>query len=682
VPCIGGSCGCSGTQLLCGGVCADVQADAKNCGACGKACAASELCENGACKPGTAGCSPGLAACGAACVDTQSSNTHCGTCDNACTGGRSCAGGQCVCGAGQQFCDGACVDTVENENHCGGCGGVCDAGRSCVSGKCECANGLVFCGDTCVDVETSNEHCGACQRACVGGQSCETGACECPAGQTFCGGNCLDVNSSDAHCGGCDKPCALGKACVAGACTGGGGTGEDGCSGLAKNLTVSQVAIYQSVKIPIMNGGTEVAPANRVTDVVAGRETLFRVFVSVGSGFTAREISARLVVVNDGTPSSYYQKKSISKNSTEADQATTFQLYVPKEQIKADTKFYVETVECGTSSGTVASPRYPVGDTEAALGARNTGSLKVKIIPMRVNDLVPDTSATALDVYKNYLLAMYPVSSVELSVGTEYTVSSQTLNWSNTLDALRGRRNAETPGVPADVYYYGLLAPAATFATFCKQSCVTGIGYVSNQASYRVAMGIGWADNPSKETMAHEIGHNHGRNHAPCGGPDGVDPGYPYDEALIGVWGYDYSSKVLVDPTNHTDIMGYCGSKWISDYTYDGILSRIAQVNGNLNQYFAPELIRPWRVLLVDGDGPRWGYPMDEPVPPNGAPEAAEILDAAGNVLTVVDVYRTEVGDLDAASIQVPVPEPEWHAVRVAGYPPLAFGAPISHPTP
>jgi hypothetical protein len=444
---------------------------------------------------------------------------------------------------------------------------------------------------------------------------------------------------------------------------------------------VSQVAVYQTVKIPVMNGGTEVAPANRVTDVVAGRETLFRVFVTVGSGFTAREISARLVVVNDGTPNSYYQKKSISKNSTESDQATTFQLYVPKEQIKADTTFYVETVECGTSSGTVTSPRYPSGDAEAALGARDTGSLKVKFIPIRANNSVPDTSATALEVYKSYLLAMYPVSSVEITVGNELA-ASYPINWNSTLDAVRSRRNSDSPSTPSDVYYYGLLKPVATFNQFCGGGCTTGIGFVSNQASYRAAMGIGWADSASTTTLAHELGHNHGRNHAPCGGPDGVDQGYPYDEALVGVWGYDYREKVLIDPSNHTDIMGYCGSKWISDYTYDGLLTRIAQVNGALNQYVAPELIRPWRVLLVDAHGPRWGYPMDEPVPPNGTPEAAEILDAEGNVLAVVDVYRTEVGDMDAASIQVPVPDPHWHAVRVAGYPPLAFGAPISHPTP
>ncbi len=87
-------------------------------------------------------------------------------------------------------------------------------------------------------------------------------------------------------------------------------------------------------------------------------------------------------------------------------------------------------------------------------------------------------------------------------------------------------------------------------------------------------------------------------------------------------------------------------------------------------------------MLLVDAHGPRWGYPMDEPVPPNGTAEAAEVLDAQGNVLEVIDVYRTEVGDLDGASIQVPVPSPNGTRFASRAIPPLAFGAPISHPTP
>ncbi len=71
--------------------------------------------------------------------------------------------------------------------------------------------------------------------------------------------------------------------------------------------------------------------------------------------------------------------------------------------------------------------------------------------------------------------------------------------------------------------------------------------------------------------------------------PRGRGSGLPYDDALIGVWGYDYTTKLLVNPSNHTDIMGYCGSKWISDYTYDGLLDRVVQVNGVLNQFYSPE---------------------------------------------------------------------------------------------
>lgn len=445
---------------------------------------------------------------------------------------------------------------------------------------------------------------------------------------------------------------------------------------------MTQVAVYQSVKIPVMEGGAGIAPANRVTDVVAGRETLFRVFVNVGAGFTAREVSARLVLINDGKPSSYYQKKVISKNSTDADPATTFQVHVPKEEIKPDTKFYVETVGCGANpvSGTVARPRYPEGDAEAELGARELGTLKVTIVPIRANNSVPDTSETALETYRKYLLAMYPVSDVTFSVASELTVSYP-LDWTATLDAVRARRNSDMPRTPADVYYYGLVKPVASFNQFCGSGCTTGIGFVSNQASYRASLGVGWADDVSIQTMAHELGHNHGRNHAPCGnGISGVDANYPYNGALLGTWGYDHRNKTLIDPTNNTDIMGYCRNKWISDYTYDGILNRIAQVNSALHQHAAPEHLRQWRVLLVDSRGPRWGFPMDEPEPAHGTPEVAEVLDQSGQVIELIEVYRTEVGDSDAASIQVPLPEPGWHAIRVAGYPPVAFGAPVTRP--
>jgi hypothetical protein len=245
------------------------------------------------------------------------------------------------------------------------------------------------------------------------------------------------------------------------------------------------------------------------------------------------------------------------------------------------------------------------------------------------------------------------------------------------LDQVRAKRQSDAPS--ADIYYYGLLKPAATLREYCGGGCTAGIGYVpgsATAAAQRAALGLAFSDAVSAETMAHEVGHNHGRNHAPCvqgGTISGVDGSYPYSGGAIGVYGWDPRTAKLI-PTDRTDIMGYCNTKWISDYTYEGILKRVATVNGAPSSVYVPsELVHPWRVLLLDGRGARWGIPIDEPMGPAGTGEMAEILDAAGQVIQVTPVYRTEISDIGAFSFEVPVPEPGWHSVRVAGGPPLAF---------
>jgi hypothetical protein len=79
--------------------------------------------------------------------------------------------------------------------------------------------------------------------------------------------------------------------------------------------------------------------------------------------------------------------------------------------------------------------------------------------------------------------------------------------------------------------------------------------------------------------MAHEIGHTHGREHAPCG-TSSFDEDYPYANGTIGVRGFDRRTSTFIEPTSN-DILGFCGNQWISDYTYDGLLERVAFVNGN-----------------------------------------------------------------------------------------------------
>lgn len=469
--------------------------------------------------------------------------------------------------------------------------------------------------------------------------------------------------------------CSLGQACAAGVCGGGGALRDDGCMGLAANLTISQVAVYQTVKIPIMQNGNEVQAAARNTDVVTGRAALFRVSSTVSSGWTARELSARVFIQNADTVEVFHAKATVSGSSQEADLATTFQVNVPKGKLTPNSRYAIEVVECGaTTAGTTQGARFPASDG-ILLGARATGPLKIRMIPMQANSMVPDTSEAGLLIYKTLIEALFPVDQVQFTVGDVLAISNAT-DWSGNLDRLRQRRQMDAPA--ADIYYYGLLKPANSLRDFCRGGCTTGIGYVpggsgNNQAAQRVSMGIGFADNASAETMAHEVAHNHGRSHAPCGnGISGVDGNFPYNGGQVGVYGYDTRNQRLIAP-DRTDLMGYCSNKWLSDYTYDALMSRVATVNGAMDVLVPPELVREWNVLLLDDQGPRWGGPINVPSAPAGDPEPAEILNQHGHVIAIETVFRTEISDIDAASFEVPKPRPGWHAVRVAGAPALVY---------
>ena len=102
-------------------------------------------------------------------------------------------------------------------------------------------------------------------------------------------------------------------------------------------------------------------------------------------------------------------------------------------------------------------------------------------------------------------------------------------------------------------YYYGAVAPI-------PGSRWSGLAVVA----FPVAVGI--ADGG---TLAHELGHNQGLQHAPCGGTGGADEDYPYEGGVTGVWGYDMYADRLVNPFLYKDVMGYCSPTWVSDYHFN-----------------------------------------------------------------------------------------------------------------
>lgn len=83
------SCGIG--EAECGGMCIDVQSDDANCGGCGIACDATEVCASGMCR---STCTTPFGTCSGRCVNLSNDPDHCGNCTTVCSSG-VCVNGTC-----------------------------------------------------------------------------------------------------------------------------------------------------------------------------------------------------------------------------------------------------------------------------------------------------------------------------------------------------------------------------------------------------------------------------------------------------------------------------------------------------------------------------------------------------------------------------------------------------------
>jgi hypothetical protein len=130
--------------------------------------------------------------------------------------------------------------------------------------------------------------------------------------------------------------------------------------------------------------------------------------------------------------------------------------------------------------------------------------------------------------------------------------------------------------------------------------------------------------------MPHEVGHNHGRQHAPCG--TSGDPSYPYAGAAIGDWGYDLLQQKLYPPDSTKDLMSYCNPTWVSDYTYKAFFDRLQAVNGASIAFPAAAIDQTYDRVLVNADGTvSWLPPAKLHTPPLSNPTPITVSTSAGS---------------------------------------------------
>jgi hypothetical protein len=412
----------------------------------------------------------------------------------------------------------------------------------------------------------------------------------------------------------------------------------------AAGVTITEVAIFQGVKRTLMQGGA-LQPAG--APVVANRAALLRVHVQLDGAYNGQPVTGRLLLRSGGTPIDVTQ--TLTGNSNDGDLSTTINFDLSGAQVPEDFQYQVLVGQPSGGAAGNGAATYPAGGLEL-IGATNVGPvLKVQLVPVQYgydgSDRVPDTSDPVIQKYFEGFYAMYPAPSVEISlhapIAWSKNVDAFGSGWDSLLNHITQLRLNEN--TPEDVYFYGIFQPTNSFGAYCNQGCVAGLGNLAQSAGdnyARAAIGLSYGDDESVLTALHEIGHTHGRNHAPCGGAQGTDPGFPYNGGGIGVWGYNSTTQHLQDPNQAKDIMGYCYPNWISDYTFYALMQRIKDVNNAKWSFPADKMNRTYARVQVDQQG---GATRLDPVfmrtPPMAQPAKVTLRTELGDVVEDAAYY-------------------------------------------
>jgi len=409
--------------------------------------------------------------------------------------------------------------------------------------------------------------------------------------------------------------------------------------------------------------------------IVAGRDAVLRIAVAPANGFASRVIRARVLLYDAETGQlvdGFMEDQPIETSSDLGDLESTINIAMLGSAFRGDRTYHytVELLEANTGAGyagitrmahwpPMTLPEWPI------LSPMDTGVMRVHLLPVEYEGSLPDISEERLAVYREYLYDQYPVTDVVIELGDTYQPAPEiNLNhgygWSQLLSALGEVRPQR--GIADDQYIYGIFA--AGYSSGLYGLC--NLAHSAQDSYGRACIGLDSGPYSSADTLIHEIGHAHGRQHSPCGGAASPEPDYPHDNAIIGVQGYDMTSSTLIHRESF-DYMSYCGPTWVSDFTWSATATRIGDINSlyelDSSRYRARSLqpsVTRYQTLWMYPDGQiEWqsvrSIPDGSALRQEWVPtRTVELLDEQDNVLTRTEAWFTPLDHLAGGTLKIP----------------------------
>lgn len=355
-----------------------------------------------------------------------------------------------------------------------------------------------------------------------------------------------------------------------------------------------------------------------------------------------------------------------------SDAAPSAQFLIPGSLIGTPLSWQVEVDPARSNPDSTRTDNLLPGPTAAPISIVPIPSIALRLLPVILGNhdgAAGDVSSANIDRYLQTVRRTLPVGAVEASVapalttmtnfGTPPTGGAPNF-WQHVLQEIDVARIVS--GQPS-AYWYGVVTAPTGYTTFTNG----GYGYIPGSATdigggtrSAVGFGISPASNFDfvSKTLAHELGHQLGRAHAPsCGAASPLDAAFPDGQGTILQTGHDVWSwatgvtRGALSVSRATgDVMGYCSAVWASPYTWGAVLRWRQTSTGVVTQVRAEPAVIVAGAVSATGDVTlRPALDAIVVVPPADASGdmSIELQTAAGSVLARQQVVsrRVEHGD-------------------------------------